>query len=145
MGHDVVTASEAYEDGALTDTGSQAVEFALTEEDYVALSDFMTRHAHWVRPFKRWHARRHFHSAAAAAIRGPRRIKISTTGVQCLSGVGTTLTPWSSVRDVAVTPIAAYYLSADDAQIVPRHGFASDDAFEKFNAAARRFWQQARA
>jgi hypothetical protein len=87
--------------------------------------------------------RARFRSADFARIRGPRRIEISPAGLRETGGIADTLTPWSSIRDVAATPAAAYFfILKNAAQIVPSHAFRDQAAFDGFVAAAQDLWRQ---
>lgn len=92
--------------------------------------------------FPGWIARLLFRSAAYAKIRAPRRLEISPAGLRSIDGISDSLTPWSSIINIAVTPAAAYlFILRGSAHILPRHAFADEAAFQDFVAAASQYWR----
>jgi hypothetical protein len=87
-------------------------------------------------------ARWRFRSNAFAKIRAPVNIEISPQGIYSRGGIGESRTPWSSVLDIKVTPLAAYFfIMKNIAHIVPRHAFADAAGFERFVSMARGWWR----
>lgn len=91
-------------------------------------------------------ARLRFRSKAFAKVRAPMRIEISSGGLRSVGGIAESMTPWSSIIDIAVTGEAIYlFIMKNAAHIVPRHAFADAAAFDRFVAAARSYWRPAAA
>ncbi len=91
-------------------------------------------------------ARLRFRSKAFAKVRAPLRIEISSGGLRSTGGIADSMTPWSSIVDIAVTGDATYlFIMSNAAHIVPRHAFADGAAFDRFVALARSYWRPAAA
>lgn len=89
-------------------------------------------------------ARLRFRSKAFAKVRAPMRIEISSGGLRSTGGIADSMTPWSSIIDIAVTDEATYlFIMKNAAHIVPRHAFGDAAAFDRFVAAARSYWRPA--
>jgi hypothetical protein len=87
-------------------------------------------------------ARWRFYSKAFEKVRAPMHIEISPQGIYSRGGMAESRTPWSSIIDMKVTPVAAYFfIMKNIAHIVPRHAFADAAGFERFVSAARAWWK----
>ncbi len=83
-------------------------------------------------------ARRRFRDGTFDAYTRPQTVEVSADGVRFTGAAGESLTPWSSIVDIAVDRNTIYFfVTSLTAYIVPRSAFASADEFDEFLRNAR--------
>jgi YcxB-like protein len=85
-------------------------------------------------------ARRRFRDGTFDAYTKPQTVEISAEGIRSTGGAGDSLTPWTSIVDIAAGRNTIYfYVTSLSAFIVPRRAFADEDAYGEFLRFSREF------
>jgi hypothetical protein len=88
--------------------------------------------------------KRHFQEGRNALWLQKRRVAITSEGFSVTGPFGSSITPWTMVERIAVTPNHAFLcLAEDNAHILPGRAFATEAEFRSFVETARQFHARA--